>query len=172
MHSLMEQIANGIEAATKGISADELRFVPQPGKWSVGEILEHLTLAYTSTTLGLNRALERGGGEAVPISFKQKILRTAVLGLGYFPEGRKAPAHVVPQGKDMEYALDSALKSIPALDLVIAACEQRFGNGIRLLKHPVFGALSAKEWRRFHQVHTLHHLKQITRLRKLAGEKK
>ncbi len=170
MHPVFDQILTALETTTRGISAAELRYCPEPGKWCAGEILEHLTLAYTGTTLGMTRTLERGTLEPDTPALKQKFFRGLVLGFGFFPPGRKAPKQVVPTGKDPDYALASAKNSLPAMDLAISACAERFGDKAAILRHSVLGPLSAAQWRRFHLVHTVHHLKQIENRRALAAK--
>ena len=54
------------------------------------------------------------------------------------------------------------------MDEAITACETRFGATTPLIDHPVLGAMSAKQWRKFHLVHTRHHAPQLTRLRDLG----
>ena len=51
--------------------------------------------------------------------------------------------------------------ALVAMDATLADAEKCFGSRTRLLHHPVLGPLAAQEWRRFHQVHGRHHLKQI-----------
>jgi len=48
---------------------------------------------------------------------------------------------------------------------VLAECERRFGKRSKLANHFILGPLTAQEWRRFHWVHTRHHMKQIARLK-------
>jgi hypothetical protein len=52
---------------------------------------------------------------------------------------------------------------IADMDRVLAECARRFGAG-KLANHFILGPLSAHQWRKFHWVHTRHHMKQITRL--------
>ena len=118
----------------------------------------------------MTRALEKGTLPDAAVSPKQRLFRGLVLGLGRFPPGRKAPQFVVPAGKHPEHALVTARKSLPALDLAIATCAERFGPNAALLPHAVLGPLTAAEWLRFHQVHTLHHMKQIAKLRACAAK--
>ena len=59
-------------------------------------------------------------------------------------------------------------ESLALVDQVINECEQRFGNQADILVHPALGPLTAREWRKFHCVHTLHHMRQIKRLRLLS----
>jgi hypothetical protein len=51
--------------------------------------------------------------------------------------------------------------ALVAMDATLADAEKRFGAKARLLRHPVLGPLTAQQWRRFHEVHGRHHLKQI-----------
>jgi hypothetical protein len=54
---------------------------------------------------------------------------------------------------------------IAEMDDQIARCEQNFGSRRKLLDHPVLGPLTGAQWRKFHLVHGLHHVKQIRHLR-------
>ncbi|HEY3972851.1 MAG TPA: DUF1569 domain-containing protein [Candidatus Sulfotelmatobacter sp.] len=48
---------------------------------------------------------------------------------------------------------------------MIARCEKQQGRSRKLLDHPILGPLTGNQWRKFHLVHGLHHVKQIRRLR-------
>jgi hypothetical protein len=51
------------------------------------------------------------------------------------------------------------------MDTIIARCEEQIGSRRQLLDHPVLGPLTAAQWRKFHLVHGLQHVKQNKRLR-------
>jgi hypothetical protein len=51
------------------------------------------------------------------------------------------------------------------MDTIIERCETRFGHGVPLLDHPILGPLTAKQWKKFHLLHGMHHRKQLMRLR-------
>jgi hypothetical protein len=51
------------------------------------------------------------------------------------------------------------------MDQGLAECEQRFGSEVKMADHVVLGPLTIPQWRRFHLIHTRHHMKQIERLR-------
>jgi hypothetical protein len=53
------------------------------------------------------------------------------------------------------------------MDDCIGRCEEKFGAHRKLLDHPILGPLTAAQWRKFHLVHGLHHVKQIWRLREV-----
>jgi hypothetical protein len=52
------------------------------------------------------------------------------------------------------------------MDAIIAQCEARFGRHVKLLDHPILGALTSTQWRTLHLVHGRHHQKQLLRLRR------
>jgi hypothetical protein len=164
MDSYLKKLQEAITAATKGMTSDEL-VRHAPGKWSVAEVLEHLSLTYTGTTKGFRRCLEAGKPLAGPLTLKQRVAIAAVTGAGYFPNGRKAPKQTEPTGAPSEKVVAEIGPQIVAMDEAIARCEARHGKRARLLDHPVLGPLTAQQWRKFHWVHGKHHVKQIQRLR-------
>jgi len=63
------------------------------------------------------------------------------------------------------------MKKIVEMDAVIAQCEARFGHRVALLDHPILGPLTARQWKKFHLVHGMHHRKQLLRLREASIDK-
>jgi hypothetical protein len=57
------------------------------------------------------------------------------------------------------------VQKIAAMDAIIAQAEEKYGKRTRLLDHPILGPLQGREWRKFHWVHGLHHVKQMRALR-------
>ena len=96
----------------------------------------------------------------------QRVLTFVVVKFGYIPAGREAPAIVQPRGLPVEQVRDEIWAKLAAMDAVIARCEARFGRHVKLLDHPILGALTSTEWRMLHLVHGRHHQKQLLRLRK------
>jgi len=64
--------------------------------------------------------------------------------------------------------LSEIVPKIAEMDAVIASCERKFGSRRKLLDHPVLGPLTAAQWRKFHLVHGLHHVKQLRHLKRAA----
>jgi hypothetical protein len=165
MDSHLKKLQHALREATEGISAEERCWHP-PGKWCVDEVLEHLYLTYTGTIRGFTRALVAGKplGRA---TFGQRARIFLVVGLGYMPKGRSAPAGVVPRGlAGVEVEIS---ERIAEMDEIIGRCERELGGeefrGRAILEHPILGPLTAGQWRKFHLVHGMHHVKQIRRLR-------
>jgi Protein of unknown function (DUF1569) len=146
--------------ATHGAD-DHSRVRRDPKQWSVVEIVEHLTRAYSGTAKGFERCLEKGASLATAMSLKQRLQQFALINLGYFPEGRQAPKHILPTGElDLAAVVNAVRRDLARLDESAARTRQALGTG-KMLDHPILGALSVDQWLKFHVVHTTHHARQI-----------
>jgi hypothetical protein len=159
----LQTALEAIDHATNGMTSEQMTWHPAE-KWSAAEILEHLSLAYARTVERMKSALQEGPAEVRRRTFREWAGGVIVLKLGRIPPGRKAPEGLSPCGILPDQALDSARSKLAELDRVIDQCQERFG-GRNFLVHAILGPLSTSEWRRFHCVHTLHHMRQINALR-------
>jgi len=80
------------------------------------------------------------------------------------PVGRKAPARSHPRGLPAEAVSENIGPEISKMDDTITRCENQFGRSVKVLDHPILGPFTVLQWRKFHLIHGLHHLKQIRRL--------
>ena len=132
-----------------------------PDTWSAAEVVEHLQRAYLGTAKGFERCIENGAPMAKPATLKQRLQSFVLLELGYFPEGRQAPKHVLPTGAlDLSTAVGAARRDLERLDGAAVHARDRFGTR-KIMDHPILGAFSVEQWLRFHVAHTRHHEKQI-----------
>jgi hypothetical protein len=161
----LQRLQEKIASAVAGLSAEQMSWHP-PEKWCAAEVLEHLYLTYTATTKGFERVAEAGKALASPANFKQRVSAVVVLGFGYLPTGREAPPVARPRGVPQAKVLAEMGPEIARMDDVIGRCEEKIGHAKKLLDHPVLGPLTGAQWRKFHLVHGLHHVKQIRRLRR------
>ncbi len=164
MDRYLQWALTAIEAATRGMDSEQLMRGPER-KWSAAQILEHLSLAYSGTTKLMQRTLQAGAATATAPSIRDRIATGVVVGLRYMPGGRQAPEHTRPRGLNGGEALKAIRSNLCAMDAALDQCEQRFGSRCKLANHPILGPLSIPQWRKFHWVHTRHHMKQIERLR-------
>jgi hypothetical protein len=170
MHADLQRALDTLRAASAGLDPAGLAWHP-PDKWSAAQIVEHLTKGYAGTAYILNRCLDAGQPKARPDTWRERLSTFVVVGLGYLPSGREAPEVTRPAAQPPDDVVDQAIAALHALDETAARAEARFGPATRLANHPILGPLNAREWRRFHLVHTRHHVKQIARLReRMPGE--
>jgi hypothetical protein len=165
MDFYLRRLQDAIGAVTEGMSRETMQRRPQPEKWSVAEVLEHLYLTYTSTIKGFERCMAAGKPIAGRPNWKDRARTLVVVRVGYLPSGRKSPAYAEPRGIASEHVLAELAGQIAAMDAVITQAEQRYGRDCPLIEHPILGPLRADQWRKFHWVHGWHHLKQLQKMR-------
>jgi hypothetical protein len=170
MDPLLQRALDAIDHATAGITDEQLAWRPQAGKWCTSEILEHLSMAFSGTAKGLSRTLVAGGPNSRRPTLKERLQIAVVVELGMFPPGRKAPEMVVPRGIAPRQALAEIRANLIAMEKVIAQCDEQFGRRVEILTHPILGPLRVQQWRKFHFVHTRHHMKQILARREISGK--
>lgn len=160
MQSHLQQCLAIVEAATRGGGA-ECAARRNPDQWSVVEVVEHLQRAYLGTAKGFERCLEKDAPIATGQTLKQKLQSFALVNLGFFPEGRQAPKHIIPGGAlDLGAVLEATRRDLERLDAAAIRIRARFG-GAKVVDHPILGAFNVDQWLKFHLVHTRHHEKQI-----------
>jgi hypothetical protein len=160
MDAYLERLRRELENAIAGRSDEDLGKGP-PGKWTAAEVLEHLYLTYYSNNRALAKCLEKGAPIASAPQLPNRIRAFVVINLGYFPEGRKSPAPALPKGMGVDDVRRDIFLELERMDAAFAECDRKFGAGIKLFDHPIFGGLDAGQWRKFHWVHGRHHVKQI-----------
>jgi hypothetical protein len=164
MHAESETLRAAIEKATEDMSADQLAWHPE-GKWCTAQIIGHLSLTYSGTAKGLRRVLETGKVNVRPPTWRERLRTFVLVGLGYFPPGREAPQQVVPREENAQNAMSEIHANLSDMDNALTTCEQQFGTSAVVLVHPILGPLKLQQWRKFHRIHCLHHMKQIQGLR-------
>jgi hypothetical protein len=164
LHQHLQRALDEIDSATAGMTDEELAR-HRPGKWSSAEILEHLSIAYAGTAAALDKRLAEGAPRVKPTKLWQRIGTTIVAHWGFFPSGGRAPAGTWPTGLPPAEALRAAREGLAVADRALEECARRFGADLKVSNHPILGAFTVNEWRKFHWVHTHHHVKQIKHLR-------
>ncbi len=168
MDAYLQRVIDEMESATEGLADQKLHTLRDaPGKWSAAQKLEHLILAFTGTTRNILNAAKRNerlrGG-----TLKERIGTWVVVRLGFMPEGRQAPQNTRPPDVPGVDVRERFRKAVREMDAALAAREHDCRADHKIAIHPILGPLSAREWRKFHLVHTRHHMAQIRAMR--AGE--
>lgn len=171
MDARLERLQRALADATAGMSEEEMNWHPE-GKWCAAEVLEHLYLTYTGTVKGFERAMQKGRAQMTPATLRQQVGKVMVLGFGHMPAGRKAPAMATPKGLPREEVRAEIGARIGEMDEIISRRESQVGAGKQVMEHIILGPLTAAQWRKFHLVHGLHHVKQIRALRAASRGRK
>ena len=146
---------------TAGPLTPEIIGRPRDGRWSIGEILEHLTLAFTANADALEKALVSGERRVRRPRLTQTVGRIVVLDLGYFPRV-KAPEMTIPSGSvDPVVSVMRVRSALTRLDDALSRAEAKFGDRVPVVNHPYFAGLSVAQWRTLHWRHTIHHMRQV-----------
>lgn len=160
MHPITESIREAISTAIEGLTEEQLRRHPE-GKWDSASILEHLALTYGGTARVMDKCVREGRSLATYATAKHRAAQLLVLGFSYIPSGRKAPERVVPTGIGGKEAQELIFSNLEKMDEALQRCEKQFGGKKKIADHPVLGPIPISGWRKFHLLHTRHHMKQI-----------
>lgn len=130
------------------------------GKWSLAQILTHLsigadlvatTLEHRVGKLGMKRRATR----------REAVFRHLLLGVGKFPPGSEAPERTVPEDRpDPELITAQFRMALERLEVMLEQWPEDRQLNV-FVRHPVLGDLNLPEWIRFQYVHGRHHAGQI-----------
>jgi hypothetical protein len=171
MHEILTRLESELASALDGLDNRQTQLTPRthPEKWNIQQIVEHLLMTYRSTSAILNTRVEKRSPTKAHPSSQQVVWQFAIISVGFFPPGRRAPEAVTPNlpaslrsGDDLTRRMREELATF---DSLAAQAEQLFGAQ-RCASHFLLGPLSAQQWRRFHLVHGRHHARQIRAIRK------
>jgi hypothetical protein len=163
----LEKIRNEMARATRDFAEEHWLRAPE-GKWNSAQILEHLLLSYTGTTKGLMRAMESGQPLARKPTVPDRVRAFVLARVGFIVPGGTSPKQTTPRGVLPPGSVQKFNDGLVAMDACLCDAEKRFGKKTKLLDHPFIGPLDAQQWRRFHRVHSMHHLQQIKRRGRVA----
>jgi len=158
----LEHIRREVEKLTRDWSESDWHRA-MAGKWTSGQMLEHLLLSFIGTTKGLRSVMEAGRPLGGKPTMRDRVRTLYVAKLGLMPAGAMSPESVFPKDGLDQDSMRRFYDALVALDATLADAERRFGKSIKLLEHPILGPLNTGDWRRFHRTHAKHHLKQIAK---------
>jgi len=160
MGSYLKRLHAELEGILTNASGAAFEKAPA-GKWNSNQILEHLYLTYKNTNKGIAKCMADGRPLATSASMKHRAKSLVVLGLGYLPEGAKAPERSLPRGLSGDEVRATVLTEMERMASGLDDCERRFGVSTKIMDHPILGPLTGEEWRKFHWLHGRHHVRQI-----------
>ena len=140
---------------------DDAWFGGPEGRWSPGQVVDHLTHAIELSAQGFGGRTDNPPMARRPPTLKERGAKFLVLTLGVFPGRFQAPKATVPGERPDRATTEARLRAGVAAFLDL---ERRLLPGRArdlYLKHPRFGDLTLEEFMKFHVRHAVHHRKQI-----------
>lgn len=149
------------------IPAEQFNQTPPGGGWSYGELYCHILQADLGSFVAIEKCIN-GSGE---INNKRLSLRAWLIFLtGRFPPVKiKAPKKIAAMvtNMDKEEVRNNLIKVKKRIDQLVGAIGK--SSSFIKIKHPRLGLLNARQWLRFINIHTRHHLKQLEWIEKKFG---
>lgn len=152
------QAADAFLATARAVPAERWSEPRAPGKWSPGQVVEHVALAYEQNRRVVNGT---GGPMTAPRWLRPlvgRFLRATVLRPGRFRPGSKSPKAFRPSEVPAPPA-----KLLGRLAAAVKAFEtDAVALGSSTIDHPFFGRLPLDDFVRLQEIHTRHHRGQLT----------
>ena len=165
----LEGVRADVLREVEGLSQHQADWKPSATEWSVGEVVDHLTIAETATsklTTKLLKEVQAGSAAAV---FPHDLAELSAAPLRDGDEGGEAPPVVRPgHGKPIG-ELVAAMRATRARSREsvgrLAGCDPR-----RLtFRHFRFGDMDLGQWWRLTAAHDAMHLRQIRAVKGTSG---
>jgi DinB family protein len=160
-----DAIRQALVTEVRGLSEAQLVFQPTPGKWSIGEILDHLSLAERSIARVASRVLQQAAGRGLigePGSMEPPPYQ---IDRGTFDAPAAAPESVLPSlGRPLERLLASLEESRERLLEVSSRADGRVVGNVTV-RHFQLGELHFYQWLLLEGAHESKHLAQIRQIK-------
>jgi hypothetical protein len=169
--SRLDAARAALHAAVAAVPSDRRRQRPSPDRWSVNEVLEHLSLVehLFARRLGDAIAAARTAGLAAESSPRPPLSERIEGILADRANARTAPPPAQPGGGlDDAAALAAIERSRAAIRATIASADGLALSTVTV-DHPFFGTLSVYEWGELIAGHVARHTEQIEEIAAQLG---
>jgi uncharacterized damage-inducible protein DinB len=152
--------------AVEGLDEGQHGFRPSPERWSIAEIVEHLSMVegQVARLFGMLIKKAESGGHAraegslfVPVTIAEQVEQVREKKL-------TAPEAARPAGLSLAAALEALRASRDALRSMQPRLESLEGASV-IFPHPAFGPINIYQWLAFVGAHEQRHLAQIEALK-------
>ena len=167
----LEESRRSLQEAAHNVDPDHRALRPAPDRWSLSEVLEHVSLAEANFTAwiasGIDKAKESGLGgegaqraplpEAVRARFADRVNR------------RTAPERVQPKGEmTAEEAWNAVVEVEQRLKQVLTAADGLALNEV-VVEHPTLGPFNIYQWVELIAAHRRRHVEQVREIAAALG---
>src|SRR5207237_1370397 len=150
----------------EGLSAEQQSFRPAPEKWSVAEVVEHLSIVERRVAKLVAALLDKTEAGGQPRASAGPFAAVSVA--EFVERGRTqkftAPEEIRPSGAALADSLSRLRDSRAALHALRPRVEQTDCAGGRF-PHPAWGPINLYQWLAFVGAHEARHLAQIEALK-------
>ena len=166
----LEHTRDAFVDATHHLSDAQYLFRPDPDRWSIGQIVEHVALAELRVLDLMTTKLPQApapGAEKTRGPARFSRLDTVVPGR----DQRRivAPEMLVPKGTWASPEVSLAA-FVEARNQMIAAAAAADPDALEhVLPHRIFGDLDVEEWAYFMALHSVRHTAQVVEIKSMRG---
>ncbi len=154
-----------LHAEVRGLSEAQLGFRPAPNRWSVGEILDHLSLAERAMIRSISRLLQQAAGLGRIAEPGSMEMPPSAIDLAVYNRPAGAPESVLPTpDRPLERLLAALEESRERLREVAMRAEGRVVGNVTL-PHFQLGELNFYQWLAVQGAHEAKHTAQIRRIK-------
>ncbi|MBV9926351.1 MAG: DinB family protein [Acidobacteria bacterium] len=152
-----------LHSTVEGLSEEQMAFSPAPDRWSVAQLVEHLSIVEGGVVKVVERLLSNAEeadapGTFEPVSVEEFVERSRGVKL-------EAPERVRPTGAlAVADSLARLKDSRAALHALRPRIERADGRALRF-PHPAWGPLDLYQWLLFVGAHEDRHLAQLEALK-------
>ncbi|OGB94729.1 MAG: hypothetical protein A2Z31_07240 [candidate division NC10 bacterium RBG_16_65_8] len=149
----------------RGLSDAQLGFRPAPGRWSIGEVLDHLCLAERAMIRSISRVLQQAAGLGRIAEPGAIEAPSSAIDLDLYNRPAGAPESVLPSPeRPPERLLAGLEESRERLQEVTKRAEGRVVGNVTL-PHFQLGEINFYQWLAVQGAHETKHLTQIRRIK-------
>jgi hypothetical protein len=153
----------------RGLSQAQLSFQPAPGKWSIGEILDHLCLAERSIARVVSMILQQAAGRGLIGEPGSMEPPPSQIDLETYNQPAAAPESVRPlPDQPLERLLSGLQESRERLLEVTGRADGRVVGNVAI-RHFQLGELHFYQWLTLEAAHESKHLAQIRQIKRHPG---
>ena len=154
-----------IRDEVRGLSEAQLAFRPEPGRWSIGEVLDHLCLAERAMIRSISRLLQHAAGLGQIAEPGSMELPPRHIDLDLYNRPAGAPESVLPSpDRPLERLLAGLDESRQRLLEVTKRADGRVVGNLTL-PHFQLGEINFYQWLSVQGAHEAKHLEQIRRIK-------
>ena len=154
----LDRTRAGVIAATMGLSEAQWKFKPEPGRWSVAEVLEHIELAEDMLFEHTSKKVMQAPAGKVDRDYKS-VDQMVLSAIADRTHKARAPEPLMPKGRGSpQEALDHFLSSRErTMEFLRVTPDLRE----HVVDSPLGQPLDAYQWLLFISAHSERHTKQI-----------